>query len=282
MEIGINLFGPAKKLYEDFDGTLEKLKTIGFTFAEICVIFSDMSSKSHDIPPEMLEQLKVMSGGIWHYQAADEKIAAFKQQGFEIDSAHIMTDTSTPQAFLDVLPIVKAFALKHGLKSLVISLMKNLADTREFIPALNQAAGELAEIGVDLLYHNHEIECLTEDNTTPLHEMMNQCPLLKLELDVGWVQFAKVSPLDLMKKYHDRITRLHFKDIRPDASPETRSTCFTAIGEGSIPLAEIMALAPDCQLSRLGLIIDQDDSTGDLLEDLETGIRNIREAGQDV
>ena len=102
--------------------------------------------------------------------------------------------------------------------------------------------------------------------------------LLKLELDVGWAKFAGASVVGLMKKYRDRIELLHFKDIREDACPENRSTCFTAVGEGSIPLKDILKEAKNCPIAEHGIIIDQDDSPTDILDDIKRGVEHIRRA----
>ena len=83
-----------------------------------------------------------------------------------------------------------------------------------------------------------------------------------------------------MKKYGSRIPLLHFKDVRADACAANRDTCFTAIGEGSIPLREIMAEAPNCAIVDKGLIIDQDESPTDILADLALGAKNILNAAQ--
>ena len=275
MNIGVNLFGPAKKLYADFSGTMNRLRDIGFTSVETCVVFGDENRLRRNFPPEIMEQMAMMSGGIWHHSEAQLKIKAFRQQGFLIQSSHIMTDTSSPDSLLTVLPAVKAFGIANNLQYFVISLMKNLAETKAFIPVLNRFTAELATAGIQLAYHNHEIECAEEDGTTPLDYLLENCPRLKLELDVGWAKFAGSSAPELINKYHDRISMLHFKDVRADASPENRATCFTAVGEGSIPLREIMALALTCRLIEHGLIIDQDDSPGDIMDDLARGLENI-------
>jgi sugar phosphate isomerase/epimerase len=108
--------------------------------------------------------------------------------------------------------------------------------------------------------------------------ILESCPAMKLELDVGWAKFAGADPIALMEKHGDRLELLHFKDIRADASPETRDACFTAVGEGSIPLRAIMAAAARCPIAEHGLIIDQDDSPGDILDDLARGAAAIRDA----
>jgi len=116
------------------------------------------------------------------------------------------------------------------------------------------------------------------DGVSALDYILEQCPNLGLQLDVGWAKFAGVNPVALMKKYGSRIPLLHFKDVRADACAENRDTCFTAVGEGSIPLREILAAAPCCALIEDCLIIDQDDSPNDILDDIALGAANIRAA----
>ena len=124
------------------------------------------------------------------------------------------------------------------------------------------------------------MECIPVNGVTALDYVLEQCPNLGLELDVGWAKFAGADPVVIMKQYHDRIPLLHFKDVSADACAENRDTCFTAIGEGSIPLKGIMAAAKDCAIVEHGLIIDQDDSPTDILDDLGLGAENIRAAAQ--
>ncbi|MDD6159688.1 MAG: sugar phosphate isomerase/epimerase [Oscillospiraceae bacterium] len=280
MNIGVNFFGPKFKLYEDFDGTLERLRACGITSAEICVAFS-----GHAEPPAELklhipeEVLRAMKGGIWDLDTAAERLAAVRAHGLRVISCHVMAGTiSTPDHLSALLPTLLEFGAANRISHYVVSLMKTLEPIKAFAPTLNCMAEELAEAGITLCYHNHDMEHLEQDGTTALDYLMEHCPALKLELDVGWAKFAGVSPVALMETYRDRVALLHFKDIRPDASPATRDTCFTAVGEGSIPLREILAVAPLCALPEDGLIIDQDDSPTDILADLATGVRNIRNA----
>ena len=83
-----------------------------------------------------------------------------------------------------------------------------------------------------------------------------------------------------MGKYARRIPLLHFKDVRADACAENRDSCFTAVGEGSIPLGAIMATVPNCAIIEHGLILDQDDSPTDILVDIGKGAENIRSAAK--
>lgn len=56
----------------------------------------------------------------------------------------------------------------------------------------------------------------------------------------------------------------------------TREHCFTAIGEGAIPLQEIIQEAEHLpQLYEIGYVIDQDRSETDILQDTKASVMNI-------
>lgn len=282
MNIGVNFFGPKRKLYHDFDGTLEALKAGGIISAEICVAFAGGGEPPKelnlDIPPEVFLE---MSGGIWSPDVAAQRLQAVRDRGFTVLSCHMMLGfDTTPQLLLDNLPTLLKFGQENQIRYFVFSPMKDKSDIEPLIPAIRTVSDALSEAGITLLLHNHEMECIPVDGVSALDYILEQCPNLGLELDVGWAKFAGVNPVDLMKQYGSRIPLLHFKDVSADACAANRDTCFTAIGEGSIPLREIMAEAPNCAIVDNGLIIDQDDSPTDILVDLALGAKNILAAAQ--
>lgn len=282
MNIGLNFFGPKRKLYHDFDGTLEALKASGFTSAELCIAFAGGGEPPKElnlqIPPEVFLE---MSGGIWAPETAADRLKTVRAHGLTVLSVHVMLGFDmTPERLIEYLPTLLEFGQANQISYYVISPMKNLSGIKPFVLSLKQVSDALAEAGITLLIHNHEMECIPVDGVTALDYVLEQCPNLGLELDVGWAKFAGADPVALMKKYHDRIPLLHFKDVRADACAENRDTCFTAIGEGSIPLKEIMEAAKNCAIVEHGLIIDQDDSPTDILEDLARGAMNICSAGE--
>ena len=282
MNVGVNFFGPKRKLYHDFEGTLEALKESGISSAEICVAFAGNGEPPKElnlqIPPEVIKE---MSGGIWPVEAAAERLARVRAHGLTVLSCHTMMGFQTsPEQLVDMIPALLKFGQENSISYFVFSPMKDLAGIKPLIPALRQASDTLAKVGITLLLHNHEMECTPADGITALDYALEQCPNLGLELDVGWAKFAGADPVALMEKYHDRIPLLHFKDVTADACAANRDTCFTAIGEGSIPLREIMAAAKGCAIVEHGLIIDQDDSPTDILDDLARGAANIRIAAE--
>jgi len=280
MNIGINFFGPKFKLYHDFDGTVEILKNSGVTSAEICVSFAGNGEPPKElnlsIPPEVV---RAFSGGIWSLNDAPARLERVRALGMTVVSCHMMLGGEmTSELLIEVLPDLLKFGQENGIRYYVFSPMKDTEGIKPLIPAIRQVSDALAEVGITLLLHNHEMECIPVDGVSALDYILEQCPNLGLQLDVGWAKFAGVNPVALMKKYGSRIPLLHFKDVRADACAENRDTCFTAVGEGSIPLREILAAAPCCALIEDCLIIDQDDSPNDILDDIALGAANIRAA----
>ena len=282
MNIGVNFFGPKQKLYRDFDGTLEILKAGGISSAEICVAFAGGGEPPKElkltIPPEIFRE---MSGGIWTPDAAPQRLRAVRDHGLAVLSCHVMLGGDiTPQLLLDTLPTLLEFGKENRIRYFVISPMKDAAAIKPLVPAIKEASDTMAASGIALLLHNHEMECLSVEGVTALDYALEQCPNLGLELDVGWAKFAGADPTELMKRYGSRIPLLHFKDVRADACAANRDTCFTVIGEGSIPLRAIMEAVSCCAIVDHGLIIDQDDSPADILDDLAMGAKNIRRAAE--
>ncbi len=283
MKIGANSFGLKFRLYDDFEGTLHALKQAGFDSLEPCVVFTPGKGSeaqgenaiAASIPADVLLR---MSGGIWPCEEAPARLKKVRDAGLAVISVHMFVLAQTPEDLESAIPQLVAFGKEHGIQYYVLSLNAAPAAMKAYVPSVEKLSDALAGEGITLCYHNHETECREENGETALDVLFGSCPNLSLELDVGWAQFAGLDPVELMRKYRDRIRLLHLKDIRGDASPETRETCFTAIGEGSIPLRQILEEAARIGLGDHQVIIDQDDSQTDIVDDLRKGIRNIRKA----
>ncbi len=215
-------------------------------------------------------------GAFWPAGLAAERIAWLREQGFKVEGAHIGLAGMVPGGLRTLLPHAMQFAKENGLSYLVHSPQrKSVEEIKADAEALRKAQELLKGISVEILFHTHWQEFTEDNGDTPFAWLMRELPDLRVELDVSWVHFAKADVTAVMKEYADRIAILHFKDLTEDASAENIRDCFTAVGEGSLPLADILACAKKLNLSYTGYIIDQDNSRGDMMEDLRIGIRNL-------
>lgn len=88
-----------------------------------------------------------------------------------------------------------------------------------FISIIGKAAKEL---GIQLLYHNHDFEFIKLDGKYALdllYETVSE-ELLKTELDVCWVNVGGEDPSDYIRKYSGRAPVVHLKDFYGEKSED--------------------------------------------------------------
>lgn len=278
MRVGANGFGLRDSFAKGINAAIEDFKQAGLDSVEVCVEFIPQKVEMVQKNASQNESFKNVPHAIWKPQVAVENVAKLRDAGFTVISCHMMIYINEPKQVTDLIAPAFDFAEKTGIKHFVLSPMKNLTDLKPYFSVMKEASDAFAEKGLNMLLHNHEAECEVIDGATGLSELMKACPNLKLELDVGWAKFAGADAIALMEEFKDRLLLVHLKDIKADASPETRDTCFTAIGEGSIPLSDILAKAKELGICEDGIILDQDASPTSMLEDIKTGICNVKKA----
>lgn len=264
----------------DFEGTFHALKDIGFCSVEPMVVFP----QAQGADPVSMEQKLYMArqdGAFWVSHAAKERIKWLRTEGFQVQGIQLGLVGMTPGGLDTLLPFVLNFSEGNALSYVVHSPQKKtIADIQVDVNAFRKGLTTLKDNGTELLFHCHYHEFMEDQEDTPFSYLLREVPMLRVELDVGWVHFAKRDVIEIMERYRNRIAIIHLKDIAPDASEKNHNDCFTAIGEGSIPLDRIIQMADELKLSYTGLIVDQDASRGDMLTDLRNGFRNIQNSGR--
>ena len=95
----------------------------------------------------------------------------------------------------------------------------------------------------------------TIDGVTALEYFASKlAPEAVLEVDTYWVAVGGHDPVALLPKLGDRVVALHIKD--GPGTTETKDQ--VAVGQGSLPIADIIAAAPNALR-----VIELDDSRGD-------------------
>lgn len=275
-QAGINCFGLNAVLHKDFEGTFQKLREIGFTSAEPLVVFP----QAIGMPADMIAQRLKMAGqdgAFWVDSLAKERIAYLRSLGFAVPGIHLGLAGMARGGVEAVLPYAAKFAAENDIAYIVHSPQKKtLKEIEPDVQTFRKWIPLLKEQGTELLFHCHYHEFEKDQGDTPFAHVMREVPDLRVELDVGWVCYAGVDVLEVMDEYKDRIAIVHLKDIVENAAATGPRDIFTAIGEGCIPLREIIEKADRLPLSYTGLVIDQDASRGDMMEELERGFANIQ------
>lgn len=131
------------------------------------------------------------------------------------------------------LPQLAELALAAGVDHLVLAVapdLMSLADNKfRFVEVtgrdqLDRIAehlnrlGELAKSsGIGFGYHNHHMEFARLDAGNAFDYLFSQVDpaLVSIELDLGWTIVAGVDPVDVLRRYGNRVIAVHLKDHNP-------------------------------------------------------------------
>ena len=154
-------------------------------------------------------------GGL--FQNPDELKAALARHKLNSPTAHIGID----RLRTDVDSAAK-LAKDFGVKELIVPAVgqdERTNDAAGWKKLGNELAGyqkKLAAHGVDLAWHNHSFEfAKLPDGSYPLDHILTAAPGLHWQADIGWIAWAGEDPVAWIKKYTDRVTAVHVKDLAP-------------------------------------------------------------------
>lgn len=116
---------------------------------------------------------------------------------------------------------------------------KKLDDWKRVAENLNKGGAVCRKNGLQLLYHNHDIEFKLTEGKLPFDTLMlnldKNC--VNLELDLYWITKGGQSPVEYIKKYPGRYPVFHVKDMNNVTDKD-----FACVGEGCIDFPAIFRL----------------------------------------
>lgn len=131
---------------------------------------------------------------------------------------------------------------------------RSLEDYRHGIRVLNDAGRRLRDAGIHLHYHNHDFEFDKVDgDKTGMDLLLDglDFDVVDLCVDVAWVTRGGLYAPDFLRTHKDKIGYLHFKDFD--------GTDWIELGQGIVPLAEVMAVLPE--LTKVRWVMIEQDAT---------------------
>jgi sugar phosphate isomerase/epimerase len=219
LPLGLQLYTVREDLKRDFDGTLAAISRIGYNTVELAGFF-DRSARD------------------WR--------EALDRAGLRSPSAHIPARSSGPEPSLSgdlsaladqahtigigtiVCPLVnipERFTLKPGEKfpdmMARIATAMTVDDWKSNADFLNAKGATLKGLGLKLAYHNHNFEFAPLAGSTGLDLLLRDTDpaLVSFEMDAGWVVAAGADPGALLKRYPNRFTAMHVKDVKASTRP---------------------------------------------------------------
>jgi sugar phosphate isomerase/epimerase len=249
-------YGVKDLLATDFEGTLQKLRSIGFQGVEMC------SPKGYQDPG--FANLKTLSAA-----SLREKI---KAAGLFCKTCHFQH----PEIKSDALQETIRFSKELGLQDIVVSaawLPENAAmdDWKKFAEEMNLAGAEIQKAGMQIVYHNHSIgpEIEGEELYDVLMRLLDP-KIVKMQFQIASVSegFDVVS---YIAKYPGRYISLHMHDWDPNTKQ------IVALGKGIVDWKTLLTKAKDGGLADHGLILELETrSPGDPMQDLIDSYNYLR------
>lgn len=186
--IALQLYSVREEAYDDFFGTLKKVKELGYDGVEFAGLF--------DNEPAMVRSF-------------------CEEIGLVPLSAHVPFDVL-------IADTQKAVSEYKDLGCGYIAVPYLTEDKRPgsdgFAPMLDgirKIGGICAKYGMTLLYHNHDFEFKKLGDNYGLDIIYSQISedLLQTELDTCWINVAGEYPAEYIRKYSGRAPVVHLKDF---------------------------------------------------------------------
>jgi sugar phosphate isomerase/epimerase len=224
---GIQLYTVDRELKADVEGTLTKVRAIGYREVETAG-FGRLSAKAFR--------------------------AALGNAGLKCNSSHFFNfGDGDPSAIFDQ-------ANTLGVRYVVSSFIGKFAHNRTGGEAgpdeykamadfFNQLGTSAKKAGLQLAYHNHngEFKDLGQEKTGyDIFVEATDPELVKLELDCGWMVVAGHNPVDYFKRYPNRYRMIHIKDFVKTTKPSfslAKAPQGTVLGTGYIKYKPILVAA---------------------------------------
>lgn len=193
-QLSVQLWSVKNEVKADFKGTLQALANMGFKGVEFAGEFGEFSENPTGLK-SLLDEL-----------------------GLQVSGAHVHFDKLSD----DNLAKTVAFYQAIGCTSLIVPF-----DERAFSPVgvhqvvneLNTLSEEFAKVGMQIGYHNHAQEFNGFEQSTYWDFIaQNTHQNVILQLDVGWVTFAGMDPVEYVRRYPGRTLTTHYKVRLPEGT----------------------------------------------------------------
>jgi len=116
---------------------------------------------------------------------------------------------------------------------------KKLDDWKRVAEKMNKGGEICKKNGIQLLYHNHDLEFFITEGRIPFDTLMAHLDkrYVGIELDLYWITKGGQSPVEYIRKYPGWYPVYHVKDM-----DHTSEKSFACVGAGRIDFAEIFKL----------------------------------------
>ncbi len=172
--------------------------------------------------------------------SAEEVNGYLKKTGLRISGTHSGVEGLFPENIDGTVAYHKAI----GNRDYIIpgARLNTTEQMDDFVRVVNAAQPKLEDAGIRLGYHNHSGEFQTMYWGTTILSELERRTGLHFEIDTYWAFNAGTDPVEVLKRFRNRIHVIHLKDGFPGGRG-------MALGEGIAPVLRVREYALEHNLA---------------------------------
>ncbi|MEP7344654.1 MAG: sugar phosphate isomerase/epimerase [Gemmatimonadaceae bacterium] len=238
--IGVQLYTVRDEMKKNVDATLARVAQIGYREVEFAGYF--------DKTPSQI-------------------VALLKSTGLRAPSSHISLNDIRSR-WPQVLDIAAEIGHGYLVCAYIEEKDRTLDSYNRIVEDFNRAGEQAKAHKITFAYHNHDFEFKSLGDTLPYDLLLSKCDakLVKMELDLYWINKAGHDPLVYFAKYPGRFPLVHLKDMKADGA-------MASVGEGRIPFATYFAQAKKAGIKHYFV---EHDNPGDAFASIERSFRYLK------
>jgi len=245
-KIGLQLFSVWKDAENDFLGTFQKVADLGYEGVQFAGFYNTPALKVK----QLLNEHKIAAAG------AHVGIHQLLQP--ELESAFEFHQTIGNK--LIICPAIPK------------EMRQTADDYKRTAETLNKIGEACKKAGFIFGYHNHDFEFEKFGDRTGFELLFGNTEpdLVKMELDCYWANFAEHDPIEIIRRYKDRVVSLHIKDMKIVNGKKTG----TEVGRGIFDFAAIIKAANEVGVE--WFTVEQEEFERDPYESLAINIDALK------
>lgn len=213
LPFGFQAWELAPDMKKDWDGTLRAMKAYGYSYVDLNQVSPFIDRPAADLKASFVEHGFTFTNALWPYQAFSNR---FDQTVADSKTLGLSTIVCSPRPRL-----------------------RTSDDWKSMADELNTYGARTKAAGLQLGYHNHEIEFVkTPQGDTPWDILVQSTDpaLVRFQIDVGNLTFGGADAYEYLAKYPTRYYGIHVKDF-------TAGKAAVPVGAGILDWTRIFTLA---------------------------------------
>lgn len=258
-KIGIQTYTLREAMGEDFVGTLQMIKDVGYDYVELNG--RNFAERSPAELKQILDDIGLPS---------------------PITHADYDSLANRPEGLADV---ASELGCSHIILPWITDEQRGLDQYKVHAEMLNRAGEVLQASDIQVGYHNHQFEFFDLGNgATGMDILLSETDsnLVNFELDLFWAALTGADIVGLFEKYPGRFKMCHIKDLSGDASAYRTSLDFAGIvqsvmanvGEGELPFEEYFVANEISGMEYF--IVEHDNPPRPFRQSVETSLNSVR------